>query len=175
MKRFSNVHQLGFVVEDLQEAMKEYGARYRVKRWYGVVNEPQGALFYKGKPFADSGYAMAIGYCGRTEIELITTAAQENIYTEFLRAHGPGLHHVSFFVRDIDAWVPQYEALGYEVVQNGVTNGKTMKARFAYMRRTDQPNGDIIEFCDVHAGRLPLTRTRWNIALGALTGDLVRL
>ncbi len=174
MKRFSNVHQLGFVVTDLNKAMAEYGARYRVRQWYGVVNEPMGELFYNGQPFTDQGYAMAIGYCGRTEIELITTSAQQNIYTEFLQEHGPGLHHISFFVDDIDKWIPQYKAIGYEVIQNGSTNGKTMKARFAYMRRVDQSKGDIIEFCDVHSGPIALRRTWWNIGLGVLTKDLIK-
>ncbi len=175
MSGFSNVHQLGFVVADLAQAMKEYGEIYRIKQWYGVVNEPRGPLFYKGRPFEDDGYAMAIGYCGRTEIELITTAAKENIYTGFLREHGPGLHHVSFFVRDIGEWVERYKARGFEVVQNGETNGKTMKARFAYMRRAGDERGDIVEFCDVHAGKIPLRRAAWNIGLGVLTGDLVKL
>ena len=175
MKGFSNVHQLGFVVENLREAMKEYGEIYGIKQWYGVVNKPQGQLYYKGKPFFDRGYRMAIGYCGRTEIELITTGADENIYTEFLKKHGPGLHHICFFVKDIDEWLTRYKKRGYEVIQNGTTNGKASVARFAYLRKKGKPDSDIIEFCDVRTYGIPVSRAFWNIGLGLLTKDLVKL
>ena len=110
MSKYNRVHQLGFVVPDMEAAMDFYGAVYGVKRWYRPVNEPQGELFFEGRPFSDPGYDMAIGYCGKTEIELITVGKVDNLYSRYL-AQNPagGLHHISFFVRNLDAWVEEYK------------------------------------------------------------------
>ena len=136
--KFKRVHQLGYVVEDMDKAMDEYGKIYGIKAWYRAVNEPVGQLYYKGQPFTDPGYDVVLGYCGKTEIELITTGGAENIYTAFIRAHGYGLHHFCFFVRDIKPYVAEYEKRGWVVTQNGVINGKSTKSHFAYLTR---PNG----------------------------------
>lgn len=174
MKGFPRVHQLGFVVRDMERAMQEYGNIYRIKQWYRPVNEPQGKLYYRGQRFSDSGYDMRIGYCGSTEIELITTAAKENIYTTFLEECGEGLHHISFFVSDIDRYVDTYKNLGFEVIQNGTINGKSMCTRFAYLAIPGEHSTRIVEFSEVKAGKLALSRNRFNIRLGVLTGNLTK-
>lgn len=169
---YAHVHQLGFVVEDMKAAIREYGAIYKVKKWYRPVNSPQGELFYKGERFEDSGYEMAIGFSGKTEIELITTAAKENIYTGFLRENGPGLHHISFFVKDLDAAVREYEGLGFEVTQNGSINGKSMLTRFAYMTKPGRGYGNIVEFSEVSMGGMKVMRSPANMWFGVLTGNV---
>lgn len=176
MKKYSNVHQLGFIVKDMEKAMDYYGKIYHIKKWYGVVNEPQGKLYYKGKEFSDDGYDMRLGYCGKTEIELITTNAEENIYTEFLKKCGEGLHHISFFVKDVKKSIAEYEQLGFEVVQNGTINGKSMISEFAYMRQKgDEGFENIVEVCSVKTkGGLSMTRKSWNIGFGVVTGDLYK-
>lgn len=176
MKQYSNVHQLGFIVKDMAQAMEKYGKIYKITKWYGVVNQPKGKLFYKGEEFTDEGYDMRLGYCGKTEIELITTSAAKNIYTDFLDACGEGLHHISFFVKDINKAIAEYEQQGFEVVQNGTINGKSMVSKFAYMRQKgDEGFTNIVEVCSVSTkGGISLTRNKNNIGLGVLTGDLYK-
>ncbi len=176
MRGYSRVHQLGFVVRDLEKAMSEYGKIYKVKKWYGVINNPQGDLFYKGQKFTDDGYDMRIGYSGSTEIELITTAREDNIYGTFLKQCGEGLHHISFFVKDIRPYVEEYKKMGFEVLQNGTVNGKTMNTNFAYLQIPGEGFTRIVEFSDVKTkGGMTLSRNRYNIGIGTLTGDLYRI
>lgn len=176
MKKFSRVHQLGFVVRDMDKAMYEYGRIYKIKKWYGVVNNPKGKLYYKGKEFTDEGYDMRIGYSGATEIELITTAVGDNIYGGFLSKCGEGLHHVSFFVRNIAPYVEEYKKMGFEIIQNGTINGKTLITKFAYLSKPDEGYTRIVEFSEVKTkGGLSLGRNRFNIGLGALTGNLYKV
>ena len=99
----------------------------------------------------------------------------ENIYTAFIRAHGYGLHHFCFFVRDIKPYVAEYEKRGWVVTQNGVINGKSTKSHFAYLTRPGDETGTVVEFGDTHWGFLRMTRSKLNMALGVLTGNAVRI
>ena len=166
MSKYNRVHQLGFVVPDMEAAMDFYGAVYGVKRWYRPVNEPQGELFFEGRPFSDPGYDMAIGYCGKTEIELITVGKVDNLYSRYL-AQNPagGLHHISFFVRNLDAWVEEYKAKGFRVTQNGLVNGKRSKCRFAYMTRPAEGLSCIVEGAELRLGRLRLPSAHRKLRL----------
>ncbi|QHS16838.1 VOC family protein [haloarchaeon 3A1-DGR] len=51
-----------------------------------------------------------------SRIELIEPVAEESFLTDFLDRHGPGLHHVTIEVADIDAMTATLEAAGFEVV-----------------------------------------------------------
>jgi methylmalonyl-CoA/ethylmalonyl-CoA epimerase len=56
----------------------------------------------------------ALGDASR--IELIEPIADDSFLTAFLDRHGPGLHHVTLEVGDIDAVVAAIEATGVDVV-----------------------------------------------------------
>lgn len=178
MKKYKMVNQLGFVVPNMEEGMDKYGAVYNIKKWYRPVNEPQGELFFEGKPFQDPGYDMAIGYCGKTEIELITVGeGMDNLYSRFLKQNpAGGLHHISFFVKDLDKWIEEYKAKGFEVTQNGLVNGTHSKCRFAYMTRPGDGFGCIVEGAEQRLGKMRLGgRTAFSLWLGLKTKDTERL
>jgi hypothetical protein len=171
MKGYTCVHQLGFVVEDLDKAMDEYGKIYRVKKWYHPKNA-KFDMYYKGVPFVDEGHDFVVGFCGKNEIELIHTSAKENIYTGFLKENGQGLHHVSFFVKNLDKYVKEYCDMGFEVTQHGTISGSRMVTRFAYLTKPGERYGRVIEFSEVSMGWLRLMRNGHNMWFGVLTGDL---
>lgn len=175
-KYYSQVHQLGYIVRNMKESMEYYGKIYSIKQWYRAVNKPVGQLYYHGKSFIDNGYEVVIGYCGRTEIELITTGGDvENIYTEFIKRHGYGLHHFCFFVKDIDPYIKEYQYRGWKLAQHGCINGKRTKSRFAYMVPPDDTNNTIVEFGETHLGPFKMTRNKLNMLIGVLTGDAEKL
>jgi methylmalonyl-CoA/ethylmalonyl-CoA epimerase len=49
---------------------------------------------------AEISMDLGFGYIGETQLELIQSRSDGNIYPEFLRRKGPGLHHVGFVVED---------------------------------------------------------------------------
>ncbi|MDQ2056194.1 VOC family protein [Halobellus sp. H-GB7] len=51
-----------------------------------------------------------------SRIELIEPIAEESFLTAFLERHGPGLHHVTLEVADIDATIEQLDTAGVDVV-----------------------------------------------------------
>lgn len=52
-----------------------------------------------------------------SRLELIAPEAEETFLTRFLDEHGPGLHHVTLEVADIDAVIAALEAEGIDVVE----------------------------------------------------------
>lgn len=166
------VHQLGFVVRDMEKAMEEYGKIYHIKTWYRAAKRPDDEMFYMGKRIVDPGFDLIVGYCGKTEIELITTSAQESIYANFLKEGHEGLHHVSFFVNDVSAAVKEYEGYGFQVAQNGYMTGLTGRTYYAYMAKPDEGFGRIIEFSSTYLfNKVPMQRGRHAMRGGVLTGN----
>ena len=53
---------------------------------------------------------------GASRLELIEPITDESFLTDFLDRHGPGLHHVTLEVADIDAVIDGLEASGLRVV-----------------------------------------------------------
>jgi hypothetical protein len=88
---------------------------------------------------------VVIGYSGNLEIELITSTAEENIYVNFLRENGPGLHHINYFVSNLDKAVQDYQDIGFELVQNGTMGNKSVVTRYAYLRPPNSRYGNIVE------------------------------
>lgn len=170
--KYPFVHQLGFVVDDMEKAMAEYGKIYGIKKWYRAAKRGDDEMLYRGERIYDPGFDLVMGYCGRTEIELITTAAKSSLYADFLQEREPGLHHISFFVNDLEKHVRQMQSLGFEVVQNGFMRGKTARTDYAYMARYGEGYGRIVEFSSSKLfGRIPLIRGHFNMWAAVLTGN----
>ena len=83
---------------------------------------------------------LAFAQLGSVELELIEPGEGENIYWEFLRAKGEGVHHFGLFVSDIDRELAKFRERGIEVLQSG----NTPDARYAYMD-TESLAGIILE------------------------------
>lgn len=143
--QYSRINQLGFIVENMEKAIRDYSKIYHIKRWYHAANEMKDSIYYKGKKIKDDGFDVVIGYSGNLEIELITSTAEENIYVNFLRENGPGLHHVSYFVSNLDQAVKDYQSIGFELVQNGAMGNRSVVTRYAYLRPPNSRYGNIVE------------------------------
>lgn len=145
VQKYSRINQLGFIVENMEQAIRDYSKIYHIRRWYHAANEMKDVIYYQGKKIKDDGFDVVIGYSGSLEIELITSTAQENIYVNFLRENGPGLHHVSYFVSNLDQAIKDYQSIGFELVQNGMMGNKSVVTRYAYMRSPKSRYGNIVE------------------------------
>lgn len=55
-------------------------------------------------------------YAGGGRIEILEPMGPDGFLHRFLAAHGPGVHHVTFKVPDLDAVCRQAERLGYDIV-----------------------------------------------------------
>lgn len=125
----SHYFQTAYVVRDLAAAEAWFGRILGVPQWTTFDMEVGAGCTYRGRP-ADSAMRLSLGYAGDVQIELIQPTRGVSMYTEFLEAKGPGLHHIAFAVPDYDATVAVLAAEGLEAIQAGVTPDG--QVRFTY-------------------------------------------
>lgn len=97
------VEHVGIAVEDYDAAesvLHVLGARK-----YVDDTGPAGDFRWAGYVLGDA-----------SRLELVTPLSDDNFIREFLDRHGPGLHHVTLEVADMDAVVDACEAAGVRVV-----------------------------------------------------------
>lgn len=94
---FNCIIQIGIVVFDVDKAVEGYRAILQINEWkinYVDTMVGKGADFHKhGKPI-DAKAKIAWANIGNVELELIEPQDQHSLYSEFLREHGPGIHHL---------------------------------------------------------------------------------
>lgn len=72
----------------------------------------------------DGSYRWVTYHLGdASRLELVTPLTDESFIRSFLDASGPGLHHVTFEVADIDAVVESLERAGVSVVDRATHEG----------------------------------------------------
>lgn len=87
---------------------------------------------YRGKP-ADFVAHISLSYLGDMQLELIEPVRGENVYSDFLRESGPGLHHICMEAEtpeQFDAALAEAAKHDASVIQQGVMPGGI---QFAYL------------------------------------------
>ena len=113
--------QIAWVTRDLDATEKALATLLGAKKWIrmpGIHFGPDTCTF-RGRP-ADFVADISLSYAGDTQLELIAPVTGESIYTEFLDAAGPGLHHVCIEADDVESALAERNAV---VVQRGVMPG----------------------------------------------------
>ena len=124
--------QVAWVVTDLDAMEQLLTSQFGVGGWTrmeGIHFGPD-TCTYRGEP-ADFTADISLSYAGDLQLELIRPVAGENLYTEFLAANGPGLHHVCWETDDLDAAVANAERAGLAVLQRGSMGVGSIE--FAYL------------------------------------------
>ena len=109
-----------------------------------------------GKP-ADFLASISLSYLGDMQLELIQPVRGQNVYSDFLAAAGPGLHHICMEAdspEQFDAALAEATDQGAPVVQQGVMPGGI---QFAYVS-APQAGVPFIEIAYVPAGNASLLR-----------------
>ena len=98
---------------------------------------------YRGQP---GKFEMDLGWgrFGDAPFEWIQSTLGPNVYEEYLREHGEGLHHLGVTVPDMDAALKKLEAKGAPPVMSGGWDTPKAKGRFAYLD-TDSHGGVTLE------------------------------
>jgi hypothetical protein len=126
--------QIAWVTPDLDATETTLTGLLGVRKWVRIpdVHFAPDACSYRGKP-ADFVASISLSYLGDMQLELISPVRGENIYSDFLRESGPGLHHICMEAESpeqFDAALSEATGRGAAVVQGGVMPGGI---QFAYL------------------------------------------
>lgn len=116
------VVQIGLVVADVEATVAHYRRLLAVTEWFvNKVDSGNG----KGEHFHNRGRPIkaraliAWTRLGNVELELIQPLDSDSVYAEFLRDHGPGVHHVMFEGKDLDATAADFLSAGIPELAGG--------------------------------------------------------
>jgi catechol 2,3-dioxygenase-like lactoylglutathione lyase family enzyme len=126
--------QIAWVSADLDATETALTGLLGVRKWIRIpdVHFAPESCSYQGKP-ADFVASISLSYLGDMQLELISPVRGENVYSDFLRDSGPGLHHICMEAESpeqFDAALAEATDQGAPVVQQGVMPGGI---QFAYV------------------------------------------
>ncbi len=126
--------QIAWVTPDLDATEQALTGLLGVRKWVRIpdVHFAPDACSYHGKP-ADFVASISLSYLGDMQLELLSPVRGENIYSDFLRDCGPGLHHICMEAESPEQFHAALAAAadqGAPVVQQGVMPGGI---QFAYV------------------------------------------
>jgi len=168
------VGQLGFIVHDIQTSLPSMSSLFNLRSWY----QPQ----YTEKYFAiddhpiELDFNLAVSYLGKLQIELIEEKSHRaRIYQDHLDYYGEGLHHLGFFVHDIDAKLKQAKQIGLNILlESEFKTAGGGYVRFAYLD-TRKLYGIICELANIKLYGINVPQTELMMNVGRVTGDEMKI
>ncbi len=130
--------QIAWVTTGLDVTEKALTGLLGVRKWVRMpsIHFAPDTCRYRGQP-ADFVADISLSYLGDMQLELIEPVRGQNIYSDFLADHGPGLHHICIEAHTAEhfaALVAGATDEGATVVAEGVMPGGM---QFAYVSAPD--------------------------------------
>jgi hypothetical protein len=146
---FGPLRQMGYVVRDIEAAMRHWIDVCGVGPWFYADRLPLITFSYGGVRHDAIHLSVALANSGDVQIELIQQRCQTpSMYRDFLAAGREGLQHWS-------SWPEDYEALLERALANGYTvgqEGDSPRGRFVYFGEEGHP-GTVIEMAHLTPAR----------------------
>lgn len=147
---FGKVCQNGYVVRDIEAALKHWTDVLGVGPFYYIDRVPVDHFTFRGEP-SDVELSIALANTGDMQIELIQQRNDApSMYREFLDAGNEGLQHMSYWSTNYQQDYDRLIAQGYKVGQEGQIGGPD--GRFVYFD-TEAHSGTVIELSDISGSK----------------------
>lgn len=119
-----NYKQIALIVDDVKTYMKNYWDILGIGPWDVRHFTPETVRdFYVGGKHVTEGFDFicAVTWAGGIELELIQPIKGPNVYWDFVKTTGQGLHHIKDVIPDdkLDAVIADFAASGIQVDQTG--------------------------------------------------------
>jgi hypothetical protein len=114
------VAQIGYAVKDIGPVVEKWSSLYGIGPWTYAENS---GIDAKGRPWKAR---MALASVGSLQIELVQPVEGRIFQSRFLDTWGEGLHHIGFYVDDVDAEADNLVAQGAKLFTKS-------PGRFAYL------------------------------------------
>src|SRR5688572_13724107 len=147
---FGDVRQIGFVVRDIDAALKYWTEVLGVGPFFVFRDLQLESYLYMGKPSPPPSCHIALGNSGDLQVELIEQVGDEpSVYKDFLDAGKEGMHHVSSWLTgsEFDKTRTELLSTGTVLAQEGIVRGTD--CRFAYFATDSSPGGIQYEISDL--------------------------
>lgn len=124
------VTQIGIIVKDIDKVSQDYADFFGVKKpkWNWTDGYEKSHAEFNDKP-SDARAKLAFFDMGQLQIELIEPDNNPSTWREFLDTHGEGVHHIAFFVKDMDEKIKVLKKNEMPLIQKGDYEG----GRYAYI------------------------------------------
>lgn len=147
--RFGTIRQNGYVVRDIEAALRHWTETLGVGPFYYFDRVPIEEFRYRGEP-SPLEVSIALGNWGALQIELIQQRNDApSMYRDFLAAGHEGLQHVAVWTEDMDGELEALARAGLEIGQSGQIG---RSGRFVYLQTEAHP-GTVVEVSEVSGGK----------------------
>ena len=142
---FGAIRQNGYVVRDIEAAMRHWSTVLGVGPWFFAPHAPIEDFTYRGRP-SNVDVAIALANSGPLQIELIQQHNDApSLYRDFLAAGQEGLQHIAYWTASFAADRQRAVGLGLRVGHEGVTG---RYGPFVYFE-TAGHHGTVLELSDI--------------------------
>ncbi|HNR13367.1 MAG TPA: VOC family protein [Thermodesulfobacteriota bacterium] len=156
----NKILQIGIVVDDIYSYMKRYNDDYGIGPWliYDFNNDVVGDMRVHGKR---SDYVIKMAVCRfyDVEFELIEPRDDKSDYSDFLKKHGPGVHHIAFDTDDYDVFMKEMSTRGNAEIQGGHYRPKDIDFSYIDMSKDLGFVGEIYKIPEGVAMPVPTDET----------------
>lgn len=138
------VAQIGIIVKDIETASASYASLLGVEKPEIVMaeNPADNPTTYKGK-LSNGSCKLAFFNLDNMQLELIEPVGEPSTWKEYLDETGGGIHHIGFWIKDMDKKLKDLEILGIKEVQHGGWTG----GQYCYAEAPDDM-GIILELLE---------------------------
>ena len=142
---FGEVRQVGYVVPDIEQAMKYWSEVLGVGPWFYAPQVPVVNFKYRGEISAPIT-SVALANSGPLQIELIQQRnTAPTMYQDFVKTSTMGLQHLAYWTTTYDADLARLQAQGFVVAMSGEVGSN---GRFCYFETGIHP-GAVVELSEV--------------------------
>lgn len=162
---FGPVRQMGYVVRDIESAMRNWTTAMHIGPFYCVDRLPVIDVSYHGKA-SSPRVSLALAYSGDMQIELIQQHDRTpSSYTDFLASGREGLHHIGFFTENYDLDLQRAVEAGLHVEQSAVMGDPAGKSAYFSSNGHSGPMLRLVAFNAANKELYRMVRTeaeRWD-------------
>jgi catechol 2,3-dioxygenase-like lactoylglutathione lyase family enzyme len=140
---FGPIRQLGYVVPDIEAAMRYWSGTLGVGPFFYNDRVPIVNYRYRGEAYEPHN-SVALANSGMLQVELIQPRNDvPSMYRDFIQAGRTGLQHVAVWTDQYDADLARLQALGIRPVMQGEVGAR---GRFVYF---EYHPGSVVELSEV--------------------------
>lgn len=130
---FTRIDHIGVAVEQIEPTLQLYRDQLQMRVAHREV-------------VAEQGVEAVLLDVGENHVELLAPLGADTPVGKFLAKRGPGLHHVAYQVKDIDATLGALKAAGLELIDERPRAGiRGSRVAFMHPRGTEGVLTEIVE------------------------------